>query len=93
MNDIHSIPTAAQPQPSTTKAVTAFNSAIGNALFALKNGPIDCAIINLEKASRLAVEVRNPHAHELANLAVALATSSETAQLVEMCLLDLFPDQ
>ena len=91
MNDIHSIETAAQPQPpTTTTAVTDFNDAIRNARFALQNGPLDCAIIRLEKASRLAGEVCNPHAGELASFANALRPVFETVQLVEMCFLDLF---
>jgi hypothetical protein len=85
--------TAPQLPPVTTKAVTNFNDAIRDALLGLHNGRLDCPIVNLEKASRLAVEVRNPHARELANLAAALASSFDTVQLVEMCLLDLFPEQ
>jgi hypothetical protein len=83
----------AQLRPPGTKAVADFDDAIRNARFALLNGPIDCAKGRLEKASRLAAEVKNPHARELANLASALTPAFETVKLVEMCFLDLFPEQ
>ena len=70
-----------------------FGDAIRNARAALLSAPLDSAIVHLEDARRLAAEVQNPQAHQLAKLAAALASSFETVQLVEMCLLDLFPDQ
>jgi hypothetical protein len=85
MTNIYANGTAAQLPPTTTIAVADFDAAIRNARFALENGPIDCAIIKLEKASRLAGEVGNPHARELANLASALAPALETVELVRMC--------
>ena len=83
--------TAAQLRSVTTKAVVEFDDAIRNARFALHNGPLDRAINHLEKASRIADEVGNPHARELANLASALAPAFETVQLVELCIRDLIP--
>jgi hypothetical protein len=85
--------TAAQLPLATTKAVADFGDAIGKARFAVHNGPLDSAISHLEKASRIADEVRNPHARELANFASALKPAVETIQLVEMCFADLFPEQ
>ena len=85
--------TTAQFPSVTTKAVTDFNDAIRNARFALLNGPIDCAKARLEKAGRLAAEAKNPYARELANLASALSPAFETVKLVEMCFLDMFPEQ
>jgi hypothetical protein len=83
--------TAAQLASATTIAVAEFGDAIRNARFALRNGPIDCAIVDLEKASRVAGEVCSPDSCELANFANALRPALETVQLVEMCFLDLFP--
>jgi hypothetical protein len=74
-----------------TKTVVEFDDAIRNARFGLHNGPPDRAINHLEKASRIADEVVNPHARELANLASALAPAFETAQLVELCIRDSIP--
>jgi hypothetical protein len=85
--------TAAQLPLVNAKAVVDFGDAIHNARFALHNGPLDWAINHLEKASRIADEVGNPHARELANLASALAPAFETVKLVEMCLGDVFPEQ
>jgi hypothetical protein len=85
--------TTAQFPSVTTKALTDFSNAIRNARFALLNGPIDCAKARLEKASRLAAEVKNPHARELANLASALSPAFETVKLVEMHFLDMFAEQ
>jgi hypothetical protein len=93
MTTIYANGTAAQSPPATTKAVTDFGDAIRNARFALHNGPLDCATSQLEKASRLAGEVCNPHTRELANLVSALASASETVKLVEMCLGDMFAQQ
>jgi hypothetical protein len=84
--------TAAQFPSITTKAVTDFDDAIRNARFALLNGPLDCAKARLEKASRLAAEVKNPYTRELANLASALSPVFETVMLVEMYLDDMFPE-
>jgi hypothetical protein len=81
-------PTAAQ-----LPSVADFDDAIRNARFALHNGPLDWAISHLEKASRVAGEIGNPHASELANLAGALEPAFETVKLVEMCLLDMFPEK
>ena len=92
MNNVLAIEIAAQSPPSTTNAVAGFNDAIRNARFALLNGPLDCAKARLEKASRLAAEVKNPCAHELANLASALSPAFETVKLVEMYLDDMFPE-
>ena len=92
MNNVLAIEIAAQSPPSTTNAVAGFNDAIRNARFALLNGPLDCAKARLEKASRLAAEVENPCARELANLASALSPAFETVKLVEMCLDDMFPE-
>jgi hypothetical protein len=85
--------TAAQLPSVTTKAVTDFDDAIRNARFALHNGPLDCAINHLEKASRIAGEVGNPHARELANFGSEVRSAFETVQVVEMFFLDLFPEQ
>jgi hypothetical protein len=93
MTNIHVNGTAAQSPPLTVETVADFNDAIRNARFALRNGPPDRAIVDLEKASRLAPEVGNPHAHQLANFANELRSAFETVQLVEMCLLDLLRDQ
>jgi hypothetical protein len=84
-------PAAQSPLP-IAKAVADFGDAIRNTRFALLNGSLDCAIARLEKASRLAREVSNPHAHELANLANALSPALETVKLVEMCFGDMFPE-
>jgi hypothetical protein len=93
MTTLPEIGTSAQLPPVPMKPVTVFSDAIRNARFALKNRPIDGAINKLEKVSRLAGEVGNPHACELANFANELRSAFETVQLVEMCLLDLFPEQ
>jgi hypothetical protein len=85
--------TAAQLPSVTTKAVTEFDGAIRNARFALRNRPLDCAINHLENASRIAGEVGNPHARELANFGSEVRSAFEIVQLVEMCFLDLFPEQ
>jgi hypothetical protein len=85
--------TAAQLSSVTTTAVTDFNDAIRDARFALHNGTLDCAIDHLEKASRIADEVGNPHACQLANFGSAVRSAFETIQVVEMCFLDLFPEQ
>jgi hypothetical protein len=74
-------------------SVTDFDDAIRNARFALHSGPLDWAISHLEKASRIAGEVGNPHAPELASLAGALEPAVETLKLFEMCFLDVFPEQ
>ena len=81
--------TAAQSPPPTANRVADFGDAIRNACVALKSGSIDAAITSLEKASRRAGEVGDPHATELANFANALAPALETVQLVAMCLGDL----
>jgi hypothetical protein len=65
-------------------SVTDFDEAIRNARFALHSGPLDWAISHLKKASRIAGAVGNPHAPEPA---------VETLKLVEMCFLDVFPEQ
>ena len=91
MTIMHHSGTAAQVPPAAN-AVAGFNDAIRNAPFALLNGPLDCAKARLEKASRLAAEVKNPCARELANLASALAPAFETVKLVEMYLDDMFPE-
>ena len=93
MSNINVNRRAVQSPPLTANAAADVNNAIRNARFALKNGPIDGAITKLEKVSRLADEVGNPHACQLANFANALAPALETVELVEMCLLDLFPEQ
>ena len=93
MTNIYAKGTAAQLPSVTTKAVTDFNDAIRNALFALHNGALDCATNQLEKASRLAGEVCNPHTRELVNLVSALASASETVKLVEMYLRDMSPQR
>jgi hypothetical protein len=85
--------TAAQSPSVTTNAVADFRDAIRKARTALHNGPHDRAIIHLEKASRLAGEVGNPHARELANFASALRSAFDSVQLVERCCLDIFPEQ
>jgi hypothetical protein len=91
MNTIPEIGAAAQSAP-TANPVAAFGDAIRNARSALLNGLLDGTIDRLEDASRLAAEVNNPHAHELANLAGALEPAFETLKLVEMCFLDMFPE-
>ena len=73
-------------------SVTDFDDAIRNARFALHSRPLDWALSHLEKASRIAGAV-GPHAPELANLAGALEPAVETLKLVEMCFLDVFPEQ
>jgi hypothetical protein len=83
---------AAQSSPLTANAVADFADSICIARTAL-NGPLDCAKARLEKASRLATEVKNPHARKLANLASALSPAFETVKLVEMYSLDMFPEQ
>ena len=93
MGTIQVIGTAAQSLQPTTKAVADLSGAIRNARFALFNGPLYAAIARLEKASRLAAEVKNPNARELANLATALLSALETVKLVEMCFGDMFPEQ
>jgi hypothetical protein len=92
MKNIYVVEAAAQLPPLTATAVTAFNDAIRDARFALHNEPLDRAMIRLEKASRMAGETCNPQARELAYLVGVLAPASETAQLVEMCFRDLFPE-
>jgi hypothetical protein len=92
MNNIHLIEKAAQSPPPTANAVAGFNDAIRNARLALLSGPLDCAKARLEKESRLAAEVKNPYARELANLASALSPAFETVKLVEMYLDDMFPE-
>jgi hypothetical protein len=92
MNNILAIGTAAQSPPPTANANAGFNDATRNARFALLNGPLDCAKARLEKASRLAAEIKNPYARELANLASALSPAFETVKLVEKYL-DVFPEQ
>ena len=93
MSNIHAIGTAAQSPPPTANRVSDFGDAIRNAREALLNGPLDSTIVGLEEASRLAAEAKNPHAHELANLAAALEPAFDTLKLVEMCFLDMFPDK
>jgi hypothetical protein len=80
-------PTAAQ-----LPSVADLADAIRNAHFALRNGPLGWAISHLEKASRIASEVGNPQASELANLACALEPAFETVRIVEMCVLDMSPE-
>jgi hypothetical protein len=81
-------------QPAAqSPSVADFEDAIHKVRFALHNGPLDWAISRLEKASRIAGEVGNPHAPELANLLGALEPALETLKLVEMCFLDTFPEQ
>jgi hypothetical protein len=92
MTIVHHSGTAAQVPPPTPNAVAGFNDAIHNARFVLLNGPLDCAKARLEKASRLAAEVKNPYARELANLASALSPAFETVKLVQMYLDDMFPE-
>jgi hypothetical protein len=82
---------AAQSQSVVTNTVTDSNDAIRNARFALRNGPLDSAIDHLEKASRIAGEAGNPHARELANFVNEVRSAFETVQVVEMCIIDLFP--
>jgi hypothetical protein len=89
MNNIYAIGAAAQ-LPSFTAAL---DDAIRKARTALLNGSLDCAIDSLKDARRVAREGEDPRAHELANLADALMPAVETLKLVEMCLLDLFPDR
>jgi hypothetical protein len=84
--------TTAQLPPLTTKTDADFNEAIRNARVAL-NGSLYAAIFHLSEASRLAAEIKNPHAHELANLVGALEPVFETLQLVELRFLDKFPGQ
>jgi hypothetical protein len=93
MTNINLNGTAAQLPQATTKAIADFGDAIGMARSALDNGQLDRATIRLEKASRIANEVGNPHSRELANFASEVRSASETVQLVEMCFLDLFPEQ
>jgi hypothetical protein len=93
MTNIYVSGTAAQLPPATTKTIDDFGHAIRNADSALLSGPLDCAIVRREKASLCASEVCNPDPPEFAKLATALAPPFETVQPVEMCLLDLFPDQ
>jgi hypothetical protein len=81
----------AQSPPTTAKVLADFSDAVRNARFPLQNGPIDCAINNLEKAIRCGGEVGNPHAAALANFASALAPAFEAVPRVEMYMLDLFP--
>jgi hypothetical protein len=90
MNILLANGTAAQ---AATKTVADFGDAIGMARAALYNGPLDRATIRLEKASRMALEVGNRHARELANFASEVRSAFETVQLVEMCFLDLLPEQ
>jgi hypothetical protein len=92
MSNLHEFVAAAQSPPPTANAVAGFNDAIRNARFALLNGPLDCAKARLENASRLAAEVKNPYARELANLASALSPAFETVELAEKYL-DVFPEQ
>ena len=62
--------------------VADFADAIRNARVAL-SGPLDGAILRLKEASRLAAQIKNPHAHELAYLVGALKPAFETLKLVE----------
>jgi hypothetical protein len=93
MTTIQVSETAAQLPPLSQNAVADFGSAIRNVRVALVSGPLDSAIVHLEDASRLAAEIKNPCAGELANLAGALEPAFETLKLVEMCFLDMFPEQ
>ncbi len=93
MSIVHHNGTAAQVPPLTASEVSAFNEAIRNARFALLNGPLDCAKARLEKASRLAAEVENSCAREVAYLASELSPALDTVKLVEMCFSDVFPEQ
>jgi hypothetical protein len=93
MTNIYLSGTAAQLPPATTKPIDDFGHAIRNAHSALLIGPLDRAILFLENASRLAAGVKNPHARQLANFANELRGACETVQLVEMYLLDMFPEQ
>ena len=92
MSNIHVIGTAAQLPPAAS-AVAALDGAIRNALNALLSGSLDRAVDRLKDAGRAAHEVEDPHAHELANLADALVPAVETLKLVEMCLVDILPEQ
>jgi hypothetical protein len=92
MTTIQESGTAAQPPPTSAKAVADLSNAIRDAHTAL-NGPLDDAIARLREASRLAAEVNNPHAQELANLVGALEPAFETQKLVEMCVRDMLPKQ
>jgi hypothetical protein len=92
MSNQHEFVAEAQSPPLIANAVAAFNDAIRNARLALISGPLGSAIVHLEDASRLAAEVKNLHAHELANLASALSPAFETVKLVEKYL-DVFPEQ
>ena len=92
MDNIHVIGTAAQLPPAAS-AVAALDAAIRDARTALPNGSLDGAIDRLESASRVAREVEDPHAQELAHLADALMPAVETLKLVEMCVVDMFPEQ
>jgi hypothetical protein len=93
MTNIHGNGAAAQVLPSVPTAVASVDAAIRSARFALRHGPLDWAISHIEKASRVAGGVGNPHASELTNLAGALEPAFETVKLVEMCLLDMFPEK
>jgi hypothetical protein len=92
MNDIHLVEIATQ-SPPTANPVAAFDDAIRDARSALLNGLLEGTIDRLEDASRLAAEVNDPHAHELGNLIGALEPAFETLKLVEMCFLDMVPEQ
>jgi hypothetical protein len=92
MNNVHVVELGTQ-SPATANPVAAFDDAIRNARFVLLNGPLDCAKARIEKASRLAAEVKNPHARELENLASALSPALDTVKLIEMCFGDMFPEQ
>jgi hypothetical protein len=77
---------------STIEAIADFDDAISKARIALLSAPLDSAIVGLEDASRLAVQVKNPHAHELAYLVDQLKSAFETRQLVRLCFHDKFPE-
>jgi hypothetical protein len=93
MTNIRVNETAAQLSPAAPNAIADFGYAIRIARVALLSGPLDRAILFLENASRLAAGVKNPHARQLANFANELRGACETVQLVEMYLLDMFPEQ
>jgi len=92
MSNINPNRTVAQLPPLTTKMVADFADAICKARVALR-GPLEAAIVRLKEASRLAAQIKNPHAHELAYLVGALEPAFETLKLVEMYFLDKFPEK
>jgi hypothetical protein len=76
MFTIHVNQTAAQ-----SPSVADFEDAIRDARFALHNGPLHCATNHLEKASRIADEVGNPHARQLASFGSEVRSAFETVQV------------